>query len=360
MQAYLYLEDGDIIEGEHFGYAGPASGEVVFSTGMTGYTESLTDPSFAGQILIFTYPLIGNYGVPKPIKQAPHLMSNFESEKIWVRGVIVGSHTEKPSHYQSHQTFAEWLKQNKVPGISGVDTRALTHKIREKGCLRGKILLKKQATNVFDVDLRTVVKETSLPQVVQYQAEKEKANGKTVALVDCGVKHGIIRQLLEHGFNVVRVPWDKDPLEVAKKLRKKLDGVVVSNGPGDPKDCEPTIENIRKVLATETPFLGICLGHQLLALAIGADTYKLPYGHRGLNQPCQNVETKQAFLTSQNHGYAVNRDTIPKDFKEWFVNLNDQTSEGLRSRKGKVWSVQFHPEGRPGPFDTDWIFDLLK
>ena len=326
---YLCLADGDTIEGEAFGFVGETSGEVVFSTAMTGYCQSLTDPSFAGQILVFTYPLIGNYGVPKPKTLAPHLMSNFESERIWARG---------------------------IPGIAHVDTRALTQKIREKGTLRGCISPKKKF--LWDEEVVTaLVPKVSLPEIVEYAPKLvgARTNGRRILLLDCGVKHGILRELLGRGFNVRRIPWDQDPT----RYLKDIDGVVVSNGPGDPKDCTITIEHIRNVLNTNIPFLGVCLGHQLLALAVGADTYKLPYGHRGVNQPCQDVTTGRAYITSQNHGYAVDRKTIPKEFNEWFVNLNDQTNEGLRHAERKIWSTQFHPEGNPGPFDTNWIFQLL-
>lgn len=352
-KTYLCLEDGEIIEGEAFGYLGQSSGEVVFSTAMTGYCQSLTDPSFAGQILVFTYPLIGNYGVPKPKKLAPHLMENFESERIWAQGVVVSSDVETPSHYQMHQSFSGWLAEHRIPGIAHVDTRALTQKIRENGTLRGVISPKKQFA--WDETILTnLVPRVSLPEVIDYQPGKH--NGKRLLLMDCGVKHGIVRELLSRGYAVKRIPWDMDP----SQFLNGIDGVVCSNGPGDPKDCTVTIEHIRTVLDKHVPFLGVCLGHQLLALAIGADTYKLPYGHRGVNQPCQDVLTNKAYVTSQNHGYAVDRRSIPKGFQEWFVNLNDQTNEGLQSVSGKIWSTQFHPEGNPGPFDTNWIFSLLE
>jgi carbamoyl-phosphate synthase small subunit len=348
-KTFLHLEDGERIEGERFGSDTDSGGEVVFSTGMTGYPESLTDPSFAGQILVFTFPLIGNYGIPKAHMIQPHLVSNFESEHIWVRGIIVSSILETPSHYQRISSLSEWLTENNIPGIAHIDTRALTQKIREKGTLRGIISGNKSVS--WKTQKQThFVPVVSCAGVYRYNPPKE--NGKTVVLIDCGVKHGIIRALLRAGYRVIRIPWNDDPL----KYRKDIDGVVCSNGPGDPKDCGVVIDHIRQVLKAKIPFLGICLGHQLAALAQGADTYKLPYGHRGLNQPCRDCLTGKAYVTSQNHGYAVDRKTIPRGVNEWFVNLNDNTNEGLINRETHVWSTQFHPEGNPGPFDTAWIF----
>jgi len=352
-KTYLHLEDGTRIEGESFGFDGATSGEVVFSTGMTGYPESLTDPSFAGQILVFTYPLLGNYGVPRPRILAPHLLANFESERIWVQGVVVSSHLETPSHYQIEKSLSQWLKAQKIPAIAHIDTRALTQKIREKGVMRGSISKGK----TFDWDesiLSDLVPKVSLPEQVIY--ESSRPNGKTVVLLDCGVKHGILRALLSRGYSIIRVPYDADPTD----YKGKVAGVVCSNGPGDPKDCAVTIEHIKKALDAHMPFLGVCLGHQLVALAMGADTYKLPYGHRGINQPCLDVLSNKAYVTSQNHGYAVNGKTLPNGSKEWFINLNDNTNEGLINKEQKIWSTQFHPEGHPGPFDTEWIFSLLE
>lgn len=350
---YLHLEDGTTVDGESFGFYGEADGEVVFSTGMTGYPQSLTDPSFAGQILVFTYPLLGNYGIPASTLRASHLMQNFESERIWVRGIVVSSDIETPSHYQMDTSLSDWLTSYKIPGITHIDTRALTLKLREKGVMRGRI--SKQRTHRWIPESgKDVVSTVSFPKVMTYKAEKPC--GKNILVIDCGVKHGILRALLDEGYNLIRIPWNKDPLE----FLSKVDGVVSSNGPGDPKNCEITIEHIRTILKSNKPFLGICLGHQLTALAIGADTYKLSYGHRGLNQPCQDIFTKKAFVTSQNHGYAVNTKTIPKGFCEWFINLNDGTNEGMKHEEKPVWSTQFHPEGNPGPFDTNWIFSMFK
>lgn len=350
MHAYLNLEDGEILEGTHFGYVGEADGEVVFTTGMTGYPESLTDPSFAGQILTFTYPLLGNYGVPKPRKIAAHLLANFESEKVWVKGVVAASVSANPSHHDCRQTLADWLKKNKVPGISEIDTRALALKLREHGVMRGKITLSKKRVTFSRQTEPDWVVLTSHRKIETYLPKKKW--GKTIALIDCGVKHGILRALLDEEYRVIRVPYDFNPLN----LKEKIAGVVCSNGPGDPKVCQKTIANIREVLKAGLPYLGICLGHQLLALAVGADTYKLPYGHRGLNQPCQDLFSKKAYITSQNHGYAVNPKTLPPDFKEWFVNLNDGTNEGIMYKSGRTKSAQFHPEGSPGPFDAQEFF----
>jgi len=348
-RTYLCLEDGEIIEGESFGFPGETCGEVVFTTAMTGYPETLTDPSFAGQILVFTYPLLGNYGIPKPQTISKHLLSNFESEKIHVQGVVVSSHLKTPSHYQIFQSFSSWLAANRIPGIARVDTRKLTQKIREHGVLRGSISRKKKFLWREKI-LTNLVSRVSLPGIYEYTASKP--TGKRILLIDCGVKHGILRALLRSGYDILRIPWNADPHD----FFSNVDGVVCSNGPGDPKDCKETIKNIQTILQERKPFLGICLGHQLVALALGADTYKLSYGHRGLNQPCQNVEDKRAYVTSQNHGYAVKPETLPKGTLPWFINLNDHTNEGIINREKRILSTQFHPEGSPGPFDTEWIF----
>lgn len=349
----MIFEDGERIEGEAFGYDADTSGEVVFTTGMTGYPQSLTDPSYAGQILVFTYPLLGNYGVPKEKFLDTHLVANFESERIWAQGVVVSSVVETASHYRMHETFSSWLAKYRIPGIEHIDTRALTQKIREKGTMRGVI----SRSKMFSWDGQStsnLVAKASLGKTISYKPKDPC--GKKIILIDCGVKHGIIRELLQNGYEVLRIPWNENPV----LYLNDADGVVCSNGPGDPKDCEVTINHIQKVLDARIAFIGVCLGHQLAALAIGADTYKLPYGHRGLNQPCQDVETKRAYVTSQNHGYAVDTTTIPKGFREWFINLNDGTNEGLRHEEQSIWSTQFHPEGNPGPFDTKWVFNLFN
>lgn len=353
MRAYLFLDDGTVIEGEHFGSTQEVEGEVVFTTAMTGYCESLTDPSYAGQIIVFTYPLMGNYGVPKPITRRKSLLENFESERIWAHGVVVSCFTEVPSHYAASLSFSDWLKKQRIPGISLIDTRALTQKIRTRGTMRGAISLKNIPPDRYSGVAKDIVGNVSCKHIISYAPTRP--NGKHIALIDCGVKHGILRELLRLGYRVTCVPWNTNPLS----LREHVHGVVVSNGPGNPKDCAPTIASIQALLARDIPILGICLGHQLLAIAVGADTYKLPYGHRGVNQPCQELSTKRAYITSQNHGYAVIKDSIPKAFEAWFVNLNDGTIEGIRHKNKPITGVQFHPEGCPGPYDTKWIYEFV-
>lgn len=350
-KGYLHLEDGTILPGILRGFIGDSQGEVVFSTGMTGYCESLTDPSFANQILTFTYPLIGNYGVPKKVIVQPQLCKNFESEKIWVSGVLLSTLTDIPSHYECASTFENWCKSENIPILTGIDTRALTQKLREHGVMKGVIRQSKADVDWKKIDLKFNYSQVSAKRVIEYSGNTPK--GKHIALIDCGVKHGIIRALLTIGYTVTRVPYNVNPYDI----HPTYDGIVVSNGPGDPKDWPQTIDIISSLLKKGTPFIGVCLGHQLLALALGADTYKLKYGHRGLNQPVMETQTKRCYLTSQNHGFAVKSESIPKSYKTWFTNLNDGTNEGLKNDRAKVWSSQFHPEGNPGPYDSLFIFE---
>ncbi|MCX8009438.1 MAG: glutamine-hydrolyzing carbamoyl-phosphate synthase small subunit, partial [Patescibacteria group bacterium] len=316
---FLYLEDGTVYEGISFGHYGESFGEVVFTTGMTGYVESLTDPSFCGQILVFTYPIIGNYGVPRLTYQDKHLVENAESERIWTQGVIVADLSTRGSHYQLYREFSDWLASEKIPGIFGIDTRALTIHLREYGVMRGLISPSQNSPDWKNFSVPSIF-STTISEPVTYAPRQ--SCGKTVALLDCGVKHGILRSLLRHGYTVIRLPYNVNPFEYSQ-----FDGVFCSNGPGDPKDWKETIHTVRRVIDADVPFIGVCLGNQILALAIGGNTYKLPYGHRGLNQPCQDVTTRRCYLTSQNHGYAVDVSTIPSDYQQWFVNLNDQTNE---------------------------------
>ena len=334
----LYLEDGSAFEGTSFGAQVSASGEVVFNTGMVGYVESLTDPSYAGQILVCTYPLIGNYGVPKG--------DCFESKKIQLAGLIVSEYSVHYSHSTAKESLGSWLKRSGIPAITGVDTRALTKKLREHGVMLGAISQNKKPTKFKDPNEENLVARVSIRKKQIYKSGKTK-----IVLVDCGAKENIVRSLVARGATIIRVPWDYD------FTREKYDGLVISNGPGDPQMCAKTIAYIRKALTHNKPILGICLGNQLLALAAGATTYKLKYGHRSQNQPCVELETKRCFITSQNHGFAVDEKTLPRDWEPWFTNANDGSNEGLK-HKTKPWrSVQFHPEASPGPTDTAWIFD---
>ncbi len=341
MVGKLILEDGTKLDGKSFGANTSRAGEAVFSTGMTGYPESLTDPSYRGQILILTYPLVGNYGVPARIF--------WESGKIMVSGLVVSTYNDTPSHFQSKKTLAQWFKDENVPLIEIKDTRALTQKIRSKGAMLGKIILEK------DVPFYDPNKENLVDQVSTKKVEKSLGKSKkTVVLIDCGAKDNIRRELLKRDVSVITVPWDFDPLA---GTIGKFDGVVVSNGPGDPKLADKTIENIKKILGRKIPTLGICLGHQLLTLAAGGDTQKLKYGHRSQNQPCIMEGSPRCYITTQNHGFAVSK--IPSGFKAWFTNANDNTNEGIIHKTLPFMSVQFHPEATPGPVDTDWIFDYF-
>ena len=356
-KAWLQLEDGSTTEGIGFGADTASSGEVVFNTGMVGYPESLTDPSYHGQILALTYPLIGNYGVPSDEAQ-DGLMVSLESEKIHVSGLIVWEACEEYSHWQATRSLSEWLSEHGVPGIAGIDTRQLTKLLREKGTMLGRIVSDPQETAdkpVFeDPNLRNLVAEVSSAEPRLYSA---KNNQPTALLVDCGVKHSIIKAFVARGISILRVPWDHN-------LSTALDGIsgiLISNGPGDPKQCEATIEHVRSILGASMrlPILGICLGSQILALAAGADTYKLKYGHRGQNQPCLEVGARRGYITSQNHGYAVDGESLPEDWREWFINLNDTTNEGIIHVHRPFFGAQFHPEASPGPDDTEFLFDMF-
>jgi len=345
--ARLVLKDGSVFHGYTFGSKIAVNGEVVFNTGMVGYPESLTDPSYRGQILVLTYPLIGNYGVPGNEKEE-ELLKHFESGGIQVQGLIVSSCSEEYSHWNAKKSLSEWLKEHRVPGIYGVDTRELTKRLREKGTILGKILYDGESMPFADPNKRNLVAEVSVKKPVTRKKGKKK-----IVIIDCGVKNSIIRAFLRRDITVMLCPWDHDFNAEA------ADGIVISNGPGDPKMCRATIRHVKKALSGNIPMLGICLGSQILGLAAGADTYKLKYGHRSQNQPCVEGGTKRCYITPQNHGYAVDSDTLPEDWREWFYNNNDGTNEGIIHISKPFFGTQFHPEASPGPDDTEFLFDMF-
>lgn len=350
----LQLGDGTQASGRGFGAAKLVRGEVVFNTAMVGYVEALTDPSYCGQILVLTYPLIGSYGVPPP--RAPGSLDRpYESGRIQVQGLVVQNYVDAHSHHAASRSLHEWLLAEGVPGVTGVDTRFLTRRLREHGTMQG--WLGPSSTTEADardhagaVDMRDEVFRRVAPREPVRHGEGKR----TVLVVDAGAKDNIVRSLLARGAAVLRAPWHAD----LASLAASADGILIGNGPGDPKDLVPLIQQVRSLLESfRKPIFGVCLGNQILALAAGADTYKLPYGHRGVNQPVQDLLTRRCFITSQNHGYAVSDASLPSDWEPWFVNINDGTNEGIRARDRPYFSVQFHPEASPGPQDTGYLFD---
>ncbi|MDX9928398.1 MAG: glutamine-hydrolyzing carbamoyl-phosphate synthase small subunit [Bacteroidales bacterium] len=341
----LTLEDGSFFMGRSFGAITAMAGEVVFNTAMTGYPESLTDPSYRGQILCLTYPLIGNYGAPGK-EQENDLLMFYESSSIHIAGLVVSDYSFEYSHWNADESLSDWLCRHGVPGIYGIDTRALTKRLREKGSMLGKIEPAGMETHFHDPNITNLVDEVSTSE------RKEYGKGRyRILMIDCGVKFNIIRNLLKRDTTVIRVPWDYD------YHNEEYDGLFISNGPGDPKMCDAAIANIRRSFDVGKPVFGICLGNQLMALAAGADTYKLKYGHRSHNQPVLRAGTNRAYITSQNHGFAVDNATLPKDWEPLFININDETNEGMRHKTMPFFSTQFHPEASGGPTDTDFLFD---
>lgn len=341
VQGRLLLEDGTMFEGTSFGYERASAGEVVFSTGMVGYPESLTDPSFAGQILTLTYPIIGNYGIPD--------RSMWEDDKIHVSGLIVSNYIDTPSHVQSSMNLGTWLREEKIPALEIKDTRLLTKHIRTHGTMLGKIVFDEYIP-FYDPNSDNLVAQISTEEVLE-----EGSGDTTIVLIDCGAKHNLVRSLLARNVRVLTIPWDYDLFSQAHRLH--FDGIIISSGPGNPKMVDKTIQTIRTALEYQVPTLGICLGHQLLALAAGGDTYKLKFGHRSQNQPCLLHDTRRCYITTQNHGFAVGE--LPTDFSPWFVNANDGSNEGMKHTRYPFLSVQFHPEAAPGPEDTEWVFDYF-
>lgn len=347
----LQLSDGTEFHGKSFGYEQPVAGEVVFNTAMMGYPESLTDPSYAGQLLTMTFPLVGNYGVPPfTFDKQTGLPDFMESDRIYASALIVSDYSEQYSHWNAVESLGEWLQREKVPGITGIDTRELTKVLREHGVMMGKILFDDEPNNVPEADYEGVnfVDRVSVKEIVRYN----EGAGRKVVLVDCGVKANIIRELIQRGVEVVRVLWNYDYTDM------EFDGLFLANGPGDPDMCSEAVEIIRKQMSrSRKPICGICMGNQLLSKAAGATIYKLKYGHRGHNQPVRMVGTQKCFITSQNHGYAVDARTLDKDWEELFVNMNDASNEGIRHKENPWFSSQFHPEACSGPVDTEFMFD---
>lgn len=342
LAAKLILGDGTTYSGYSFGAPQGVDGEVVFNTGMVGYPEGLTDPSYRGQILVMTYPLVGNYGVPA---------IGFESKNIQIRGLVVQDYSYDYSHATAVKSLHAWLAQNNVPGIFGIDTRAVTKKLRSEGVMLGQITVDEEApkNEIVDPNVSNLVAQVSCPK------PEVLGNGRhKIIAVDCGMKENILRCFSYRNIQVKRVPWNYNYLS---ELKNEYDGLFISNGPGDPESVRETIDYLKEALKINKPIFGICLGFQLLALADGAKKYKLKFGHRSQNQPCAEEGTNHCYLTTQNHGYSIEEKTIPKSWRIWFRNANDQTVEGMRHKNKPYLAVQFHPEAYPGPTDTEFLFD---
>lgn len=354
-KGYLILENGKVFEGISFGSQKDIYGEVVFNTGMVGYPEGFTDPSYYGQVLVLTYPLIGNYGVPRT-KKTKYLQENLESDRIHIRGLIVSSYEKENTHWQSVKTLGQWLQDENVPALFDVDTRTLTQIIRDYGVMKGCITFQKplMSKKIPFIDIN----KDNLIQIVSTKKPFIYGSGKTrILFFDCGEKENQLKLLLKYDTLVIRVPWNYDPFD--SKNTFEFDAIMISNGPGDPKMAKKTIHTLKIAMERKIPIFGICLGNQILALAAGADTYKLKYGHRGQNQPVRDELTRHCYITTQNHGFAVNTSTLPKNWIPWFTNLNDGTNEGIQHNKLPFFSAQFHPEDMPGPTDTRFLFDYF-
>jgi carbamoyl-phosphate synthase small subunit len=347
----LVLDDGTKFDGYSFGYEKPVAGEVVFNTAMMGYPESLTDPSYAGQMLVMTFPLVGNYGVPKFSIEPDGLPTFMESDRIYATAIIVSDYSQQFSHWNASESLADWLKREQVPGITGIDTRQLTKLLRERGVMMGQLVFSDSSEvveNPESYDSINWVERVSCKEVIRYN----EGAGKKVVLVDCGVKANIIRCFVRRGCEVIRVPWNYDYTDM------QFDGLFLANGPGDPDKCGAAVDILKKQMSqSRKPICGICMGNQLLAKAAGATIYKLKYGHRSHNQPVREVGTNRCYVTSQNHGYAVDASTLGNEWRELFVNMNDGSNEGIRHQTNPWFSSQFHPEACSGPVDTEFMFD---
>ena len=360
----LVFADGTVLDGEGFGYSTTVFGEIVFNTGMVGYTEALTDPSYRGQILTLTYPLVGNYGVPDPkIADSDGIPKYFEADQIQARGLVAHELSHTASHWNLSMTLDEWMYNERIPGIAEIDTRALTKKLRTGGVMMAAL-----AVSDAEIDEKAVKKQLS--ETRNYNSEqfmdsvstrKEKSYGneeQTVVVIDTGAKFAILRNVRELGYRAILVPWDT-PYEKIMSYNPK--GIVLSSGPGDPQNCPATIETAKRLIEDDIPTLGICLGAQIIGIAGKTETYKLKYGHRGQNKPCVNLETNQVHVTSQNHGYGIRPESLKRsDFDLWFTNADDQTVEGIKHKSKRCIAVQFHPEASPGPYDCKFVFEELK
>ena len=347
----LVLDDGTKFDGYSFGYEKPVAGEVVFNTAMMGYPESLTDPSYAGQMLVMTFPLVGNYGVPKFSIEPDGLPTFMESDRIYATAIIVSDYSQQFCHWNASESLADWLKREQVPGITGIDTRQLTKLLRERGVMMGQLVFSDSSEvveNPESYDSINWVERVSCKEIIRYN----EGAGKKVVLVDCGVKANIIRCLVRRGCEVIRVPWNYDYTDM------QFDGLFLANGPGDPDKCGAAVDILKKQMSqSRKPICGICMGNQLLAKAAGATIYKLKYGHRSHNQPVREVGTNRCYVTSQNHGYAVDASTLGNEWRELLVNMNDGSNEGIRHQTNPWFSSQFHPEACSGPVDTEFMFD---
>ncbi len=363
MHGCMILDDGTVLEGQGFGYPTTVFGEAVFNTGMVGYTETLTDPSYGGQILAITYPLVGNYGIPNPDQVSESgITEYFESDRIQVRGLVVQSISETASHWSLEMTLDQWLHSQKIPGISGIDTRSLTKSLRISGVRMAALAvsedpidvekLKSQLDKAPRYGMERLVEKVSVDKAVEY------GKGRSIVVIDAGIKNAILRNVVKMGYKAVRVPYNTPIEEI---LSHDPVGVILSNGPGDPQHCPDTINTAKNLIHNGIPTLGICLGAQIIGLAGRAQTYKLKYGHRGQNKSCLNVADGQVYVTSQNHGYAIDTDSLAdSEFDLWFINTDDNTVEGIRHKEKPCIAVQFHPEASPGPYDCEFVFAELQ
>ncbi len=359
----LVFGDGTVLDGMGFGYSAAVFGEIVFNTGMVGYPETLTDPSYSGQILTLTYPLVGNYGVPDPsIKDKDGISKFFESDKIQVRGLVVHELSLTASHWNLAMTLDEWMHNEKIPGISGIDTRELTKKLRTGGVMMAALVVSDTEIDVEEIKKQLASSpnynsEKFMDIVSTKHEEVYGSNEKSVVVIDTGVKNAILRNIRNLGYKVIKLPWNTS---IEKVLSYNPKGVVISNGPGDPQNCPDTIDTAKKLIEKNIPTLGICLGAQIIGLAGNTETYKLKYGHRGQNKPCINLDNNQIYVTSQNHGYGIDPDSLKdSEFNLWFKNADDKTVEGIKHKTKNCIAVQFHPEAAPGPYDCKFVFEEL-